>query len=356
MSLLKPIKEEIKQKYPKVHKVNTDFISNSKAKIFSASFKRILVGYAFLILIVIIYSKYLNFELLQVLTVKFEENTKTFITGIITLVSINLFVTNFLFTHLKEERDDIQFIIDEKVNFKFITYFGFSIVIYILLLYFLSPTFSDITVKSNILIFIFCSFIVYILLLIALYNTVFKFIHREERNRIIQKELNNEFYRSFYFFYIKRSFKTRYRDFFEKELNFVPEYQFRFGENKNKNRVILKSRNSGYLKDIKSTKIKKKLSSLKPNENHFYPLEFDMKLDKLKPYYILALKKDIDFKARNFYVISKQSFFGKKSSQNNLNILLNKINDNTLNNQFKNLESNLKNLDEIYENYLDLER
>ena len=100
MGLKKKIKNDFKTKHPEIHKDNNNLYIKIQTIIFASNFWQIFCSYLGVISIVAFYSSYLNFDFLKILTVSFDDNIKTFTSGVITLVSMNLFVTNLLFTHL----------------------------------------------------------------------------------------------------------------------------------------------------------------------------------------------------------------------------------------------------------------
>ncbi|HAT4001769.1 TPA: hypothetical protein I9Y90_003319 [Elizabethkingia anophelis] len=281
----------------------------------------------------------------------FEDNVKTFTTAIITLVSMNLFVTNLLLTHLKDERDDLQSIIDKRLNFKFITYLGFTIVINILVLYFISPTISNQELKSNVLIFIFSTFIIYIFFLITLYNKVFDFIHKLKRSEIIKSELEYEFLKAFYNNFLKKEFKSRYENLMEKKLGFS---EYGFFNDKELKAIYTPQKKDKYLKDINIKKLEKKLNRIEDMEKFYEPLELGQKLNKGQDYFFILFSQKYDKKLLDCYCLSSKSSLNEYSDNENLDRLLKKINNNTLINKHAELKDNLKSLDEIYSKYTNI--
>lgn len=353
MSLKKSIKEEIQEKFPKVYSSNNDKILNLKYWIFSKNFWHLLVSYIIIIILVILYSKFIDFNFLKVLNVKFDDNIKTFTTGIITLVSMNLFVTNLLLTHLKEERDDLQSIIDKKVNFKFITYLGFTLIICVLFLYFISNSVNNENINNNILIFIFSSFIFYIFLLVNLYNTVFNFIHKTKRNEIVKAELNLEFYKAFYIDYYKRRFNEEYINIMENQLNFQ-RYPI-WGGIQNAKHHIYKFPQTVYLDDINIKAITKLSKKLPKQGRYYHSIELNKQYKKEENITLFSLMETRKFKFDNIYSFTRNSSIQTEYSKEYLDKLLKKISDNTLNNKFNDLSMNLKNLEDIYNEYINFE-
>lgn len=351
MSLKKSIKKEIQSKFPKVYNSNNNKISNLKYWIFGKNFWHLLLSYIVVIAFVIIYSKFIDFRFLKILEIKFEDNIKTFTTGIITLVSMNLFVTNLLLTHLKDERDDIQSIIDKKVNFKFITYLGFTLIICVLFLYFFSTSVKSENINNNILIFIFSSFIFYIFLLVNLYNTVFNFIHKTKRTEIVKTELNLEFYKAFYIDYYKRRFNEEYKSIMEKKLNFQP-YPI-WSEIQGINHHTYKPSKNIYLDDINIKAITKLSEELPKKARYYHLIELNKQYKKDEHIKLFSLLENKKFDYNKVYSFSTNNSIQLEYSQEHLDKLLKKINDNTLNNKFSELSINLKSLNDIYTEYIE---
>lgn len=353
MSLASFIRKEIETKFPKVYKSKNNKISNFSAWIYRRSFWTIFVIYIILILLIGIYSAFIDFEFLKILHINFEDTVKTFTTGIITLVSMNLFVTNLLLTHLKDERDDIQSIIDRKVNFKFITYLGFTLIICVLCLYFFSPSIINENIKSNILIFIFSSFACYILLLVFLYNTVFNFIHKVKRTEIVKSELNLEFYKAFYNDYFKRRFKEEYKNLMEDKLSFQPYPLWQ--EIEGANHHIHKVSKKKYLKDISINKVSNLSKEIRNTQKYYHVLEFGRQYQKDTEIKLFSLTEKKSFRYDKIYSFSAKAQLQSEPDQEYLNKLLKKVDDNTLNNKYNELSANLKNLEDIYLEYIEIE-
>ena len=354
MSLLKDIEDDLQKKYPQISNTSNTFIQRINRAISNANFWQVFITFIILIFLSILYSHFLNFEFLKVLKINFIDNAKIFTTGIITLVSINLFVTNFLFTHLKEERDDLQSIIDEKVNFKFITYLGFTLIVCILLLYFLAPTVQNEDIKSNILIIIFFSFLFYIFQLIFLYNKVFSFIHKGKRKKIIEDALDREFANAFKNNYLKNEFKKRYQNEMENNLEFSryssinPEFE------SDVKYLSIEKKKTVYLKDIKLKNLKYHLKDNNSKEKLFSVLELDQRFSKEKPHTLLVLTNPPNKKVLNYFSFSSKQNILRNYSQTQLNNLIQKVETNTVKNNYFELTNNLDDLERVYDLYLDL--
>lgn len=353
MSLKKKITKEIETKFPKIFNSKNNKIYNLKAFVFRENFGIIFLAYSIIILVIILYSKFLDFSFLKILKINFEDNIKVFTTGVITLVSMNLFVTNLLLTHLKEERDDIQSIIDRKVNFKFITYLGFTIIICVLCIYFFSYSINNTIVNSNILIFIFSSFIFYIFLLVNLYTTVFNFIHKTKREEIIKSELNLEFYKAFYVEYFERRFYEEYRSLMENKLN-IQSYPI-FRRFDKVHHCAYKAKKNVYLKDINLNEISILEKEKNNEEKYYHLLKLDKQYQKDSEINLFSSFKKINCRYNRIFSFSTKRQFHTEYSQEYLDKLLQRINDNTLSNKYQELSKNLKNLEDIYAEYIELE-
>jgi len=351
MSLKKSIKKEIQSKFPKVYSSNNNKISNLKCWIFNKNFWHLLLSYIIVITFVTLYSKFIDFSFLKVFEIKFEDNIKTFTTCIITLVSMNLFVTNLLLTHLKDERDEIQSIVDKKVNFKFITYLGFTLIICVLFLYFFSPSIKNENINNNLLVFIFSSFTCYIFLLVNLYNTVFNFIHKTKRTEIVKAELNLEFYKAFYIDYYKRRFNEEYKSIMEKQLNFQPYSIWTRIEGINHH--TYKASKNIYLDDINIKAITKFSKELPKNGRYYHIIELNKQYNKDEHIKLFSFLESKKFNYNKVYSFSTNNSIQLGYTQEYLQKLLKKINDNTLNNKFSELSNNLKSLDDIYSEYIE---
>lgn len=351
MSLIREIKNDIKSKYPDVYEINNDRLVTIQSLVSKSSFWHILALYLFCILLVILYSLFINFKCFQILSINFEDNIKVFTTGVITLVSMNLFVTNLLFTHLKEERDEIQTVIDRRINFKFITYLGFSIIISILLLYFISPTVNNNDIKTNILIFIFLSFLIYIFLLVDLYTTVFEFIHKSKRRDIVRKELEKEFMKAFYYNCLRIRFKERYTHFIKDQKGFISH--FYFGE-ENLHSISFCKKKDKYLIDIDLKKLETELANIDDKEKKYLSLELNQKFPKQKSHDILLFSTKHRGKILNSYIFRNSPLIDEEFEYENIDRLIKKMNLNTLENKFESLEDNLEDLLVVYLKYINL--
>lgn len=353
MSLKQSVKKEIKSKFPKVYNHKNNTILDILSWIFSRGFWAVFFIYLALISIIVLYTIFIDWDFLKFFTINFDDTVKTFTTGIITLVSMNLFVTNLLLTHLKDERDEIQSIIDKKVNFKFITYLGFTLIICVLSLYFVSPSIRNQSVKSNILIFIFTSFATYILLLVYLYNTVFKFIHKTKRTKIVKLELHLEFYKSFYNHYFKKRFKEEYKHLMENELKFIsyPVWQ----EIEGVKHYVKKNKKNVYLSDINISAIKNLSEKMGDTKKYYHELQLGKLYEKTNDIKLFALQPNPNIIYKNIYSFSSKNNLQSDYSQEYLQKLLKKVNDNTLSNKFNELDDNLQNLDDIYTEFIELE-
>lgn len=353
MSLKKYINKEIENKFPRVYKSENDKISKIYNWIFKKNFGEILLIYSAFIIVIILYSQFIDIKFLKILDIKFDDTVKTFTTGIITLVSMNLFVTNLLLTHLRDERDDLQSIIDRRINFKFITYLGFTNIICVLFLYFFSPSIYNESIKSNILIFLFSSFVGYIFLLVFLYNNVFNFIHKTKRTEIVKKELNLEFYKAFYNDYFKRRFKEEYKNLLEVKLNFqsYPIWQ----EIEEINHYTYNPSKNVYLKDINIKAISALAKQINSSKKYYHIIDLGKEYQKDIEIKLFSLPLNRNLKFKKIYSFSSKVSFKTEYSQEYLDTLLKKVRDNTLRNKYNELSTNLKSLENIYSEYIELE-
>ena len=70
---------------------------------------------------------------------------------------------------------------------------------------------------------------------------------------------------------------------------------------------------------------------------------------------LFSLSEKKNFKYNKIYSFSKKASLQSEYSQEYLDKLLKKINDNTLSNKYNELSTNLKNLEDIYAEYIELE-
>lgn len=354
MSLFKDIENDLQKKYPQIYNYTNSPFRGLNRSILNANFWHVFIVFILIIFLSILYTEFLNFKFLKVLNIEFIDNAKTFTTGIITLVSINLFVTNLLFTHLKDERDDLQSIIDDQVNFKFITYLGFTLILCILLLYFLAPTILNNDIKSNILIIIFLSFLFYILQLIFLYNKVFSFIHKDKRKKIIENALIIEFAKAFQNDYLKNEFKKRYQNEMETNLGFSTYSPFNAEFESEIKYLSIEKKNTVYLKDIKLKNLKKNLKDNSSEEKYFLILELDQRFPTGKSHPLLLFTNLPKGKVIKYFSFSNKQRLSENYSQTQLNNLIQKVESNTIKNNYFELSNNLNDLEKVYELYLDL--
>ena len=353
MSLINQLKKEVKEKYPEVHSVNNKTFESLNFQFSRVTFGQVFGTFILLIIIVTFYTLFLNWEILKILNVNFEDNIKIFTTSIITLVSMNLFVTNLLFTHLKEERDEIQYIIDSRIHFKFITYLGFTIILCVLCLYFVSPSFENASIKANILILLFISFLYYISKLILLYTTVFNFLNKSKRTQIVKDELNTEFFKAFYQNFLKSEFKKSYLATITK-YGFSSYYSFSLSTQDFETIGFTKKFNC-FLHDINLSKLESYLKEIKDNNKKYAPLELNQEFEKNKVHNIFTFEAKQKLLLKKYFIFKKKSYLSYGIEKESLNRLLGKVAINTLNNKFHDLGENLKSLDDIYERYVKLD-
>jgi hypothetical protein len=353
MSVNKQIKDEIKIKFPEVNRAVNNWGSKLKEILIRRSFPETLTMYLALITCVILYTAYIDLDFLKILNINFDDSIKTITTCTITLVSMNLFVTNLLLTHLKEEREDLESIIDRKINFKFITYLGFTIIICILFLYFISPTITHENIKCNLLIFIFCSFLCYILALVFLYNSVFKFINKLERSEIINSERKLELYRAFHLYFFRKRFREIYDELMENELKFK-QYES-WTSVKGVKTYSLKIKNKVLLKDIKINKLKSFSESIPNDEKYYHPVKYGRPYKKDIELALFSLPEMKGYDYKKVYSFTKNVKTQSTDNRQHLDRLLGKISNNTANNKYRDLELNLNDLSKIFKAYIEIE-
>lgn len=353
MSLIKQINDEIRIKFPEVKKSENNWVSHLMGTFIRRSFWQTLTIFLALITCVILYTAYIDFDFLKILNINFDDSIKTITTCTITLVSMNLFVTNLLLTHLKDEREDLESLIDRKINFKFITHLGFTIIICILFLYFISPTITHENIKCNILIFIFCSFLCYILALVFLYNSVFKFINKLERSEIINSERKLELYRTFHVYYLRKRFSEIYVELMENELKFK-KYES-WTSVKGVKTYSLKTKNKVVLKDIKINKLKSFSESIPNDEKYYHTVKYGRLYEKDIELALFSLPEMKGYDYKKVYSFTKNVKTQSTDNRQHLDRLLGKISNNTANNKYIDLELNLNDLSKIFKAYIELE-
>lgn len=350
MSILSETKKGVKYEFPDLHKIYNDKTNKINRIISNLSFKQILLILLSAISIVFIYT-YFNFKFLNILEIDFNDTIKILTPSVITLVSMNLFVTNLLLTHLKEDRDDLEKIINKKVHFKFITYFGFAIIFYLLVLIF---TFKIIeNYKTNILILLFYSFLIFIFLLINLYRVVFEFINKTSRKNIISKELKIEFEKILYMKKVKKEFKIKYNNFF-KTNKFIITNSYLFGldeQLQDKNNVTIKFEKVKYFRDLKSKQLIKHFDKIKDKDNYYTNIELDEKMPTNNDLLLISISEKNE-KLAKYFIYKDKPMFEESFETDILNILLKKIDYNVNNNKLEDLKEDLSNVNSIFEKFL----
>nr|WP_294924494.1 hypothetical protein [uncultured Flavobacterium sp.] len=352
MSILSETKKEIKSEFPELHKTYNDKTNKINRIVSNLSFKQILLIFFSCILVASFYT-YFNLKFLNVLEIDFNDTIKILTPSVITLVSMNLFVTNLLLTHLKDDRDDLEKIINKKVHFKFITYFGFAIVFYLLVLIF---TFKIIeNYKTNILILLFYSFLIFIFLLINLYRIVFEFINKSTRKNIISKELKVEFEKILYTKKLKKEFKIKYHNFFKiNDFTLINSYLFGLDSQlKDENNVTINFNKVKYFRDIKSTELLKHFSKNKGTDNYYTSFELDEKTPTNNDLLLISTIKK-NKKLSNYFIYKDKPMFEESVETDILNILLKKIDYNVSNNKVEDLKEDLSNINSVFEKFLNI--
>ncbi len=349
MILAETIKE-IKRDFPKLHSSYYNIYSIILNRVTTSSFFKIAIIFFLLICIVVLYT-YSNLTFLNFLEVDFHDTIKVLTTSVITLVSMNLFVTNLLLTHLKDERDDLEKIISKKVQFKFVTYFGFSIIIYLLILNVIFKNIED--YKTNILIFLFYCFLFFILLLINLYKIVFEFINKSSRKKILHYELNHEFDKILYVNKIKKEFVVKYDSFFNSHTFKKTSPLFFSFSNKlsTKTNVTVKFSKISFFRDLDTKRLKKILLKLNHTDNYFASLQLDDKFQIANDFLLVSINED-SYKIKNCFVFKETALFSDELEPEVLNILLKKLENNVKNDRLEELKEDLSNINSVLGKFL----
>lgn len=316
--------------------------------IYKFSFYKIL-SFLLICIILISLSTYLNLTL-DIIKLDFKDLLKTITASSITLVSMNLFVTNLLLTHLKEERDDLEKFILNKVNFVFVTYFGFSIILFLVILNISHEIIND-KVKSNILLFFSYCFIVFIILLIYLYNIIFKFIIKSKRNLLIKKELEKEFSQNLYIHKFHFYFHSIFLNFFsEKEIKTVSNFIHMWSDEVQNSKIEIKNFSEDkYFRNIRLKNIKNEYKNIS-----FSQLNLDQKIIKgnnINLFYISNEDKIIKInKLKEAFIFKRKPFFNQVDTTM-LEIILDKLDKNVKNQNLENLETDLFNIISVFDIY-----
>lgn len=355
MRLLKKSKKEIREHYPKLYsRARLSYFTRIIRYFRTCNFKIILTSYILTLISILLYSKFLNFEFLQIIKLDYKNIIAVITTSIITLVSINLLVTNFLFTFLKDEIDDLQSIIDKTIHYKFPTYLGFSIIISVLILFFIGGSIGNDTATTNILIFIFYTFILYIFIIVNLYNRVFDFLNRNKRSELLKKEIFKEFYFSFYIFKLKQLFYSNYKKFYG-QLEIEEELNHFFPTKQHKHFVVFETTKDLYLRDVKLNALSRELKNYESEKIRFYSLNFDQQFKNTHTSKIISSEDVIDErKIRSAFILSRKRNIQEPTIEE-LATLEMYIENSIDKKDFEKLEQNLNVLEEVYKTYLDIE-
>jgi hypothetical protein len=152
-----------------------------------------------------------NLGLLAIIKFVFADALRILTSSAVTIVSITLVVTNLLFTHLKDERDSLEQLILAKVKIKYVTFVGFSIIICLLVLNFITES-TSMMIKQNILLTIFYCFLYYLWQLVVMYNQIMNLIIKSSRNAILISEQKDELSSVIY----QDLFQNKFNDIFDK--------------------------------------------------------------------------------------------------------------------------------------------
>ena len=349
--LLSLVKEDLKIKNKDLYRFynkKSNRLDSFFRNLYKLSFYKIL-GLLMLCSIIISVFTYLNITW-DLINYDFKELLKTITTSSITLVSMNLFVTNLLLTHLKEERDDLEKFILNKINFVFVTYFGFSIILFLVILN-ISHEIIDDKIKSNILLFLSYCFIVFIILLIYLYNIIFKFIIKSKRNLLINKELEKEFSQNLYKHKFHVSFNSIFLNHFsEKEIKTVPHNLYPWRDDL-QNSVIINNKFSKdkYFRNIKLHNIKKEYKNISISE-----IKLNQKIIAGNEIFLSSIdpdnKKIKQNKLKSAFIFTNKPLFGKNDTTM-IEIILDKFDKDVKNQNMENLKIDLQNINTIFDIY-----
>ncbi|MHC0441462.1 hypothetical protein [Flavobacterium sp. 3-210] len=357
-SIISEVRKKLKKENKDLYFAHNGYqftLSNITQIILKSSFWNIFLIMIAIILVIIIYSNK-KFDLFfDFLVIDFKELLKVLTSTVITLVSMNLFVTNLLLTHLKEERDDLEKFINKKIPFRFITYFGFSI---ILLLLFLNLFYGHLECsKNNILIFLAYSFFIFIGALIYLYDKVFKFITKSQRKILIFNELKREFNLNLYRSKFKKVFSENYNEFFA-NLNFkvvsknLPLFNDDLAGNIN---ILVKSNHEKYFKDLKYKSLKLLIEKIEPINQFYSTHDLDDKILNQDEILLLSFQtsneKVNENLLRSKFVYSKENFFDENETNDILETVLEKFDKNIKSGKLEDLTSDLKNFENILNDF-----
>lgn len=257
------------------------------------------------------FSKYPVLKYLNIVTVDdsyIERVLHEYTLYIGTFISITLIATTFLFNFLKEIMDSNIKLIVRYVNYEAAAYYGFSLVICLIIQKFISLTLPTETLK-NLIVLDFYFIIVFIFLLLRLYTKVFEIIkptklkemYLNETKKLCSLNIFQELYE------IKS--KKIYKDTLVKQgFTETSNGNYFWGDRSQDNLKYLFNRKKGlYLKNVNFDKLIKRTNKFKIK--HFVPVHFGQFFDDSSDYLLLAFEKDNrnfkDNKFLKFFNISK---------------------------------------------------
>ncbi len=233
--------------------------------------------------------KYLNFIELNTNYVERVLHEYTLYIG--TFISITLIATTFLFNFLKEIMDSNIKLIVRYVNYEAAAYYGFSLVICLVLQKFISLTLPIETLK-NLLVLDFYFIVIFIFLLLRLYTKVFEIIkptklkemYLNETKKLCSLNIFQELYEI-------KSKKIYIETLVEKGFIETSNSNYFWGDGPQDNLKYLFNRKKGlYLKNVNFDKLIKRTNKF--GIKHFVPVHFGQFFDNSSDYLLFAFEKD----------------------------------------------------------------
>lgn len=290
-----------------------------------------------------------------------------------TFISITLIATTFLFNFLKEIMDTNIKLIVRYVNYESVAYYGFSLVICLLLQKLLSLTLS-ISALKNLLVLDFYLVIIFILLLIRLYARVFEIIKPTKLKEIYVNDTRKIFALNIFQELYKIKSEKIFKDTLIKN-NFseISNFNYFFGDEKDENINYLFNRRKGfYLKDVNFKKLLRRTKKFKIKK--FVPVHFEQKFNEQNDYLLLGFENDNEkFRENKFwslfkistkniheYLILKSYKFTKKNTDKSiateqmnekLEFIFDELNDSVYKRNHKGLKKVLNDFDAILDLY-----
>lgn len=343
MTLLKQIRIQIDNDIPDLvtKKIWWDNLTEPITKL---NFKQLIILFLIPISIIFIYN-YVDSNFLGFVEFNYDDVLKILTSSAITFVTLNLTITNLLLTHLKDDRDHFEHIIQKKVKYKFITYLGFSIIFYLVLLNIWGESIPQ--TKHDILLFLGYSFIYFILLIINLYNNVFTFILSNDRKKILNEELIKEIKIKLYTQKVKKDFNNSLDLFFEKKM-FTKSSRFLIFEDQNHNKVHINFKSTKYLTDFKIDKAEKTLKRRANQKVYSYNIDSVFEMDN--DYLFASSNEDIST-IKELYIFKNKPNF-KLTDDQIFKLFIKRLNKNIESGNIESLNDDFENINEIIELYI----